>query len=144
MGLIQITNKIAVDEAELEEKFIRSSGPGGQNVNKVATAVQLRFDAANSPSLPDAVKERLKDLAGNRMTDEGILVIDARNHRTQWQNRKEARERFVELLQEAAEKPRPRKKTQPSKAAKEKRLAEKHRRGELKKTRRPVKPGDEE
>jgi ribosome-associated protein len=144
MGVIQITDQITIDEGELEEKFVRSSGPGGQNVNKVSTAVQLRFHVMNSTSLPNAIKDRLIVLAGSKMTEEGVLVIDARNHRTQSQNRKEARERFVELLREAAKEPTRRKKTQPSRAIREKRLEEKRRRGELKQTRRSVKPGDEE
>ncbi len=144
MGVIQITDQITIDEGELEEKFVRSSGPGGQNVNKVSTAVQLRFHVMNSTSLPNAIKDRLTVLAGSKMTEEGVLVIDARNHRTQSQNRKEARERFVELLREAAKEPTRRKKTQPSRAIREKRLEEKRRRGELKQTRRSVKPGDEE
>jgi ribosome-associated protein len=144
MGVIQITDQITIDEGELEEKFVRSSGPGGQNVNKVSTAVQLRFHVMNSTSLPNAIKDRLIVLAGSKMTEEGVLVIDARNHRTQSQNRKEARERFVELLREAAKEPTRRKKTQPSRAIREKRLEEKRRRGELKQTRRSVKPGEEE
>jgi ribosome-associated protein len=144
MGVIQITDQITIDEGELEEKFVRSSGPGGQNVNKVSTAVQLRFHVMNSTSLPNAIKDRLTVLAGSKMTEEGVLVIDARNHRTQSQNRKEARERFVELLREAAKEPTRRKKTQPSRAIREKRLEEKRRRGELKQTRRSVKPGEEE
>ncbi len=144
MGVIQITDQITIDEGELGEKFVRSSGPGGQNVNKVSTAVQLRFHVMNSTSLPNAIKDRLTVLAGSKMTEEGVLVIDARNHRTQSQNRKEARERFVELLREAAKEPTRRKKTQPSRAIREKRLEEKRRRGELKQTRRSVKPGDEE
>jgi|TARA_B100001079_G_C16142875_1_gene396384 ribosome-associated protein len=144
MGVIQITDQITIDEGELGEKFVRSSGPGGQNVNKVSTAVQLRFHVMNSTSLPNAIKDRLTVLAGSKMTEEGVLVIDARNHRTQSQNRKEARERFVELLREAAKEPTRRKKTQPSRAIREKRLEEKRRRGELKQTRRSVKPGEEE
>jgi len=144
MGVIQITDQITIDEGELGEKFVRSSGPGGQNVNKVSTAVQLRFHVMNSTSLPNAIKDRLIVLAGSKMTEEGVLVIDARNHRTQSQNRKEARERFVELLREAAKEPTRRKKTQPSRAIREKRLEEKRRRGELKQTRRSVKPGEEE
>ena len=144
MGVIQITDQITIDEGELGEKFVRSSGPGGQNVNKVSTAVQLRFHVMNSTSLPNAIKDRLIVLAGSKITEEGVLVIDARNHRTQSQNRKEARERFVELLRVAAKEPTRRKKTQPSRAIREKRLEEKRRRGELKQTRRSVKPGEEE
>src|SRR5213595_3226731 len=105
--MIQITDTLTLDERDLEERFVRSSGPGGQNVNKVATAVQLRLDV-NGSSLPDAVKRRLMTLAGSRMTDEGVLVIDAREHRTQTQNRDAARERLITLIQRAAHEPKKR------------------------------------
>ena len=132
--MIQITDTLAIDEREVEERFVRASGPGGQNVNKVATAVQLRFDV-NASSLPDEIKTRLVTLAGSRMTAAGVLVIDAREHRTQAQNREAARERLVELLARATRKPKKRRATKPSKAAKERRLVSKKRRGETKSAR---------
>ena len=123
-------------ERELQFDYIRASGPGGQNVNKVATAVQLRFDVVNSPSLSVDVKARLRKLAGKRLTDNGILVIEARRHRTQEQNREDALERFNELVRKAFEKPKRRHKTVPTRAAKEERLKSKKIRAEIKRTRR--------
>ena len=122
-------------DEELEERFVRASGPGGQNVNKVATAVELRFDVAHS-SLPARVKQRLATLAGSRMNADGVLAIDSRAHRTQVQNRAAARERLTELLQEAARQPKTRRPTRPTKAAKEKRLETKTRQSRIKAARR--------
>jgi len=133
--VIQITDTLAIDDREVEERFVRASGPGGQNVNKVSTAVQLRFDV-NASSLPNEVKTRLVTIAGSRMTIEGVLVIDAREHRTQAQNREAGRERLVELIARATRRPKKRRATRPSKAAKEKRLTSKKRRGEIKAGRR--------
>jgi len=130
-----ITPSLAIDDWELDERFVRASGPGGQNVNKVATAVQLRFDVARSPSLTDEVRQRLRAIAGSRMTDEGVLVIDARAFRTQAQNRDEARERLADLIRRALVRPKRRRKTRPTKAAKERRLETKKRRGETKASR---------
>ncbi len=134
--MIRVTDNIAIGEEEIREEFIRASGPGGQNVNKVATAVQLRFDVAHSPSLPEDVRERLTRLAGNRMTKEGDLIIAARRFRTQEQNRRDAVARLVEMIRQAAQKPKTRKRTKPTKASRERRLESKHRRGKIKRLRR--------
>ncbi len=136
--MIHITPTITIDEREIHEEFIRSSGPGGQNVNKVATAVQLRFDVAESPSLPDDVRERLIRLAGRRITEGGVLIIDARRFRTQERNRQDAIERLVELIRKAAEKPKRRRKTRPTQASKRRRLETKRHRGKTKRMRRPM------
>ena len=134
--MIRITDSISIDEAELEESFVRASGPGGQNVNKLSTAVQLRFDVRHSPSLPNDVAVRLIRLAGKRMTKDGVLVIIAQNHRTQERNRAEARERLVGLIQQAAVKPIPRRATRPTKASREKRIEGKKLRSSIKSLRR--------
>ena len=136
--MLQITPTLAIDESELEERFVRASGPGGQNVNKVATAVQLRFDVERSPSLPDEIRTRLRALAGSRMTSEGVLVIDARTHRTQAENREEARQRLVDLVRQASIRPKRRRKTRPSAASKERRLTSKKSRADTKRGRRSV------
>src|ERR671931_524207 len=120
--MIRITDSISLDESEIEESFVRSSGPGGQNVNKLSTAVQLRFDVRRSPSLPNDVAVRLMRLAGKRLTKEGVLVIVAQNHRTQERNRAEALERLIALVQEAAVRPIERRATRPTKASKERRI----------------------
>ncbi len=136
--MIEITPTIAIEEREVQLDFTRASGPGGQHVNKVATAVQLRFDVRHSPSLPDEVRERLIHLAGKRITDSGVLIIEARRFRTQEQNRQDAMRRLVELIRRAARRPKSRRKTGPSRAARERRLAAKQRRSEKKRLRRPV------
>ncbi len=141
--MIQITPSLAIDESEIQEDFIRTSGPGGQNVNKVATGVQLRFDVVNSPSLPEEVRERLIRLAGRRISKEGILRIDARRFRTQEQNRRDALDRLIKLIRKASEEPKPRRKTKPSPASKERRLEIKRHRSEIKRTRRSVSPSED-
>jgi ribosome-associated protein len=138
--MIQVTAEIAIDEKEIQEDFMRASGPGGQNVNRLATAVKLRFDVVRSPSLPEDVKKRLLRLGGRRITKDGVLVIDARRHRTQEQNRKAALERLIDLIQKAAVRPKPRRKTAPPAKSRERRLQNKHRRSEVKRKRQPVDP----
>jgi len=126
--MIRITDRIAIDESELDESFIRSSGPGGQNVNKLSTAVQLRFDVRRSPSLPDDVRARLERLAGKRLTRDGVLIITAQNHRTQERNRADALDRLIALIGQAAVRPVPRRATKPAKASRRRRLESKKRR----------------
>jgi ribosome-associated protein len=130
--MIRITDSIALDEREIEESFIRASGPGGQNVNKLATAVQLRFDVRGSPSLPNAVSARLQKLAGSRLTKDGVLVITAQRYRTQERNREDAVDRLIELIREAAVPPKPRRPTRPTLASKRERLDTKKRRAGIK------------
>jgi ribosome-associated protein len=129
--MIRITDTIGIEERQLEERFVRASGPGGQNVNKVSTAVELRFDVGAS-SLPADVKQRLMTLAGSRMIGDGVLLIDSREHRTQAQNREAAQARLIALIQAAAIRPKKRRKTKPGKAAKERRLDSKKQRGQVK------------
>lgn len=136
--MIQITSSIFLDEGEILFEFIRASGPGGQNVNKVASAVQLRFDVHGSPSLPDDVRQRLTRLAGKRMTGEGVLVIEASRYRTQEQNREDALQRLVSLIQVAVQKPHPRRQTRPTFASQQQRLAQKKQRGAVKRQRQRV------
>lgn len=133
--MIKVTDKILINDDEVQEEFIRASGPGGQNVNKVSTAVQLRFDARNSPGLTEEVKRRLASAAGRRMTNEGVLVITAKRLRTREENRKDALERLLDLIKKAAVRPAPRIKTRATKGSKERRIKEKKERAERKRMR---------
>jgi ribosome-associated protein len=139
--MIRVTDRIYIGDDEIGESFVRASGPGGQNVNKLSTAVRLRFDVQNSPSLPEDVRARLKGLAGRRLTKEGVLVIVAEQHRTQERNRADARERLLELIRRAAVRPIPRRKTRPPKSSKRRRLEGKKHRSDIKSLRK-VRPTD--
>ena len=141
--MIPVTPRLSIDENEIQEAFIRASGPGGQNVNKVATAVQLRFDVARSPSLPADVRDRLIRLAGKKMTEGGVLLIEARRFRTQARNRQDALDRLIRLIRKAAEKPRIRRKTRPTLASKRRRMENKRHRGEAKRLRHSPVPSGE-
>ena len=136
MPTIQITSRIAIDQDEIQESFVRSSGPGGQNVNKVETAVQLRFDVRHSPSLPDDVKSRLEHLAGHRLTQDGVVIITAQQFRTQERNRKDAVERLIELIRRATVREKPRRPTKPTLGSKRRRLEAKGQRSVTKRLRR--------
>jgi ribosome-associated protein len=138
--MIRITDRISIEEHELEERFVRASGPGGQNVNKLSTAVQLRFDVRHSPSLNPDVRQRLERMAGRRLTRDGVLVIMAQRHRTQERNRQDALDRLKELIQEASIAPTPRRPTRPTRGSKERRLATKKNRSSIKSLRQG-KPG---
>ncbi|MBS1146812.1 MAG: hypothetical protein H6R08_988 [Proteobacteria bacterium] len=140
--MIRINPQIELDEREIQEDFVRASGPGGQNVNKVSTAVQLRFDVARSPSLPEPVRARLAMLAGRRLTRDGVLIIEAERYRSQRRNRDDALERLIELIREACEVDKPRRPTRPTLASKKRRLESKQRLGETKKL-RTLKPGQD-
>ncbi len=135
MARVRITDNVTLDDSELQERFVRASGPGGQNVNKVSTAVELRFDVRGSPSLPAAVRARLERLAGRRLTEDGVLVIRAERFRTQERNRQDARERLMDLIRTAAVVPKRRVRTKPPRAAKERRHEAKAKRSNVKRLR---------
>jgi ribosome-associated protein len=141
--MIPVTDTISIDDSELELEFVRSSGPGGQNVNKLSTAARLRFNVLQSPSLPDAVKQRLRSLAGKRLGADGVLTIQAQRHRTQERNREDALERLLELIRRASEPPTPRRPTRPTAASKQRRLEAKRERGQRKQQRRSPRPDEE-
>ena len=144
IGMIRVTSKISINEKEIEEDFIHATGPGGQNVNKVATAVQIRFDVRNSPSLTDDLRGRLIHLAGSRITGDGVLIIKAKRFRSQDKNRKDAVHRLIDLIRKAAKNPKPRRKTKPTSLSKMRRMEEKHHRSLIKKNRRSAPdPGDD-
>jgi len=134
--MIRINARIAIEDREVDESFVRASGPGGQNVNKLSTAVQLRFDVRGSPSLPGDVKSRLERLAGTRLTRDGVLVIIAQQHRTQARNREDALDRLIDLIRRSAIAPTPRRPTKPTRASRERRIESKKRRGGIKHLRR--------
>ena len=140
--MIRINSEITIDENEIHMDFIRASGPGGQNVNKVSSAVQLRFDVHGSPSLPEDVRSKLIHLAGSRINENGVLIIHAKRFRTQYRNRRDALERLIALIQQASVKPKYRRKTKPSKASKERKLEEKRFKSRIKRLRKPVQPDE--
>lgn len=141
--MIQITDTLFIREDEIQLDFIRSSGPGGQHVNKVSTAVQLRFDVRQSDTLTDEIRHRLLRIAGGKMTEDGVLIIKAQRFRSQDKNRKDAIDRLIELIRKATVKPKPRRKTRPSPAARQRRLSTKKKRGEIKRQRRAVKHSED-
>jgi ribosome-associated protein len=143
MASIQVTDTISIDENEIAYDFVQASGPGGQNVNKVATAVQLRYNVRQSPSLPPDVRERLEQLAGNRLTQDGVLILEAQRFRSQERNRRDALARLIELVRQAAQKPKRRRKTRPTAASRRRRLESKRRRSQTKKWRRRVRRDEE-
>ena len=140
--MIYITPAISINESEIKQEFIRASGPGGQNVNKVSTAVQLRFNVASSPSLPDDIRKRLVSLAGRRITEDGVLIIHAQHFRTQERNRQDAFDRLVTLIRKASERPKVRRKTRPTLQSKRRRLETKRHRSDAKRMRRPASPSE--
>jgi ribosome-associated protein len=142
MARIRISPGVHLDESELEWDFVRASGPGGQHVNKASTAAQVRLDVANSPSLPAQVKRRVAEIAGSRLTDQGVLVIDSREHRSQKRNRDKALDRLIDLLRRATVRPKRRKKTRPTATSRRRRLEGKKHRGRIKKLRGPVRRDD--
>jgi len=136
--MIRVTDTISINEDEIKFNFIRASGPGGQNINKVSTAVQLRFNVRNSPSLPEEVRRRLIQIAGKRVTEDGILIIEAKQQRTQERNKQDAINKLVALIREAAKEPKERKKTKPDKNAIQRRLDEKRKQSEKKESRKKI------